>query len=136
IGLVTAIVVRAALAKTRPPPAPRFRTASASAGEAGGWMQRFQGRTGAFEVRLGRFFFEYVGNMSLLARGNGVLFQNEAPVERRINHRARMLLDWIKGQMEERGFPKRDGEEFLNDLREVIRQEGSPASATASGDPR
>ncbi len=54
---------------------------------------------------LGRFLLEYVGNVDLP--------HDEDPKPR---------LDWIKVQMEERGVPVAQEQEFLHDLRQAIQE--------------
>jgi hypothetical protein len=63
--------------------------------------------------RIGRFVFEYVGNLD----------GQEPRADRRRNRKARELVDWVKQEMEERGFPATTEQAFLEDLREAIRQE-------------
>lgn len=82
--------------------------------------------------RLGRILFEYVGNLNPS--------HDEEPepppalADRRTNRRDRELMDWIKGQMEERGFPVAQEQQFLDDLREAIRQGGTPRGVASTID--
>ncbi|PYT08513.1 MAG: hypothetical protein DMF49_05015 [Acidobacteria bacterium] len=49
-------------------------------------------------------------------------------MERRRNWEARKHLNWIKEQMQERGFSAAKSERFLEDLREVARYEEGTVS--------
>jgi len=77
-----------------------------------------QGPPSPLGARASRFFFEYIGNF-----GGTELGCEWGTADRRKNPQARILLDWIKDQMEQRGFPAADEEEFLEHLREAIRHE-------------
>jgi hypothetical protein len=71
-----------------------------------------------------RFIVEYVGNLHLSSRA-----------ERRTNRHARDLMDWIKGQMETRGFPAAKKRELVRDLRHAFRPGGpTPGAVTATDD--
>ena len=83
--------------------------------------------------RLSRFIVEYVGNLDDLDHANAA---SRTPfVERRTNRHTRELVDWIKGQMEARGFPAAMKHEFVNDLRDALRQ-GDRMSDRAGEDER
>ena len=77
--------------------------------------------------RLSRFFFEYVGNVDCED-----LSPRAGSVDRRRNRDARLRLDWLREQMKERGFPATKTEEFIEDLREVIRHDQDMTSAEGS----
>jgi hypothetical protein len=82
--------------------------------------------------RFSRFIVEYVGNLDDLDHAAAA----RAPfVERRTNRHTRELVDWIKGQMEARGFPAAMKHEFVNDLRDALRQ-GDRMSDRAGEDER
>lgn len=110
-GLLTLTVCRAVLGNSRP------RSAS--------WSRRARATT--LEAGVSRFFYEYLGNLGSPERG-----RSWGTEERRRNPQARMLLDWLKDQMEERGFPAAAEEEFLEHLREAIRHENPTASGAGS----
>jgi hypothetical protein len=70
-----------------------------------------------------RFIVEYVGNLHLPNRA-----------ERRTNRRARHLMDWIKGQMDSRGFPAAKKRELVRDLRRAFRPGGPTSGAVTATD--
>ena len=80
--------------------------------------------------RFSRFIVEYVGNLNFFHRANPPL--RPAPTDRRTNWHARELVDWVKAQMEARGFPAAKKEELVHDLRRALKQRGpAPAGVTA-----
>jgi len=76
-----------------------------------------------------RFIVEYVGNLHLSNRADQAA--RPASADRRKNRHARDLMDWIKGQMEVRGFPAAKKRELVHDLRHAFRQ-GGPTSGGVS----
>ena len=70
--------------------------------------------------RLGRFIIEYVGNLEPLHREDRAL--GPPPADRRTNYQNRELVEWVKGQMEDRGFPAARKHQFVDDLRRALRQ--------------
>jgi hypothetical protein len=73
--------------------------------------------------RFGRFIVEYMGNLDLLDHKEPELRPHSA--DRRTNHHNRELVDWVKAQMEARGFPAAGTHEFVDDLRRALRQADS-----------
>jgi hypothetical protein len=74
--------------------------------------------------RLSRFIIEYLGNVEPIEdvepdEPNEPL---QPVADRRTNHRNRELVEWVKGQMEVRGFPPSRKHEFVDDLRRALRQ--------------
>lgn len=67
-----------------------------------------------------RFIVEYVGNLHPPNRA-----------DRRTNRHARDLMDWIKGQMDARGFPAAKKRQVVHDLRHAYRP-GGPTSGGLS----
>ena len=126
-GLLTATVIRAALGSRRPRSDRRLRTASSGSAsrEHALWGDGSAGPRPTVGIRAGRFLFDYVGNVD--SQEHEDLDRAGAP-DRRRDHEARELLNWIKEQMAERGFPARDEREFLEDLRQAIRKEGRVTS--------
>jgi hypothetical protein len=70
-----------------------------------------------------RFVIEYVGNLHLPSRA-----------DRRTNRRARDLMDWIKGQMQSRGFPADKERELVRDIRQAFRTAGPTSGAVTATD--
>jgi hypothetical protein len=83
--------------------------------------------------RFSRFIVEYVGNLDDLDHAGPAT--SPPFVERRTNRHTRELVEWIKGQMEERGFPAAMRHEFVNDLRDALRH-GDRMSDRAGEDER
>lgn len=101
-GLLTVLVLRAAWGS------PRLEASSLAAG-------------------VSRAFFDYVGNLG--SPHDDDSGPEWASLDRRTDRRSRVLLDWLKSQMRERGFHSANEEEFLEHLREAIRQEEVTSSA-------
>ena len=72
-----------------------------------------------------RFIVEYVGNLHLPSRSDEPPPAGSA--DRRTNRHARDLMDWMKGQMEARGFPPHKNRDLVRDLRHAFRP-GGPTS--------
>ena len=70
-----------------------------------------------------RFIVEYVGNLHLPSRE-----------DRRTNRQARDLIDWIKRQMEARGFEAAEKRELVNDLRRAFGPGGPTSGAVTVTD--
>ena len=70
-----------------------------------------------------RFIVEYVGNLHFPTRA-----------DRRTNRQARDLVDWIKEQMEARGFPRDKERELVRDLRQAFRPGGPTSGAVTATD--
>ncbi len=149
-GFLMAIVIRAVLGNTRPGSDLRsrmLRTTAPCGGDdrrrapAGGFpildvAEASSGRfprpvPGSLRSRLSRFLFEYVGNLQSQEHDLDL----QVPLERRRNWEARRHLDWIKEQMQERGFSAAKSERFLEDLREVARYEEGTVSDDKIKDP-
>ena len=69
-----------------------------------------------------RFIVEYVGNLHLPSRE-----------DRRTNRQARDLIDWIKRQMEARGFEAAEKRELVNDLRRASGPAARPGRSDRDG---
>ena len=82
--------------------------------------------------RLGRFLIECVGNLDPLHDDDPE--PERAFVDRRTNRRDRELMEWIKGQMDERGFPAAQEHEILDHLRRAIRDYGPTWSVASASD--
>ena len=150
-GFLMAIVIRAVLGNTRP--GSDLRSRMLRKGAPRGGDDRRCAPAGGFPIldvaeassdrfprpvpeslrsRLSRFLFEYVGNLQSQEDENHDL---QVPLERRRNWEARRHLDWIKEQMQERGFSAAKSERFLEDLREVARYEEGTVSDDKIKDP-
>jgi hypothetical protein len=70
--------------------------------------------------RFRQFVVEYVGNL------------HPFRIDRRNNWHARSLIDWIKGQMEARGFTPAEQHEVVRDLRQALQQDGPEMNAGES----
>jgi hypothetical protein len=79
--------------------------------------------------RFGKFIVEYVGNLDPSHRDDPA--PRPASADRRTNRHARELVDWLKGQLDARGFPADRKHEFVHDLRQALRQ-GGPTSTGVS----
>ena len=143
-GFLMVIIIRAVQGNTRP--GSDLRSRMLSTGAPRGGDDRRLAPTGGFPIldvaeassggfprpvpesrrsRLNRLLFEYVGNLQSQAEENPYL---QVPLERRRNWEARKHLNWIKEQMQERGFSAAKSERFLEDLREVARYEEGTVS--------
>ncbi|HEX4822954.1 MAG TPA: hypothetical protein VFV19_01440 [Candidatus Polarisedimenticolaceae bacterium] len=76
------------------------------------------------DKRLKRFLVEYVANLDAAdgkqTRGSE---SSEAIPDRRVNHRARRMVDWFKQEMQARELSPEKEHALLNGVRELIRQE-------------
>ena len=129
------MIIRAALGAPRLDPHLGFHTASPSIMTgAGVGPSPSESDTARMGLRL--FLLQYVANIGPPFEEADRPVDEPLPTERRKNPHGRMLWGWAKDQMEERGFGARTEQEFLTDLREALRQEGSsnPAeNADAAG---
>lgn len=131
-GLLTAIIIRAALAGRWSRSGRGLRAAFSEAAQRER-PPRGEGSAGprsTVGVSAGRFLLDYVGNVDSQEHGD---LHRAGTRDRRRDHEARELLDWIKEQMAERGFPARDEREFLEDLRQAIRKEGRVTAERVTG---
>ena len=121
-GLLTATVMRAAMGSRWPRPDRRLQRAFSGtvSQDHALWGDGSDGPRSTVGIRASRFLFDYVGNVDSEEHED---LGRAGPPDRRSNHEARELLNWIKEQMAERGFPARNEEEFLEDLRQAIRKE-------------
>ena len=78
------------------------------------------------DKRLKRFLVEYVANLDA-TEGKGETTEKtgsaEAIPDRRVNHRARRMVDWFKQEMQARELSPEKEHALLNGVRELIRQE-------------
>ena len=72
--------------------------------------------------RLKRFLVEYVANLDA-TEGKGEKKTSGAIPDRRVNHRARRMVDWFKQEMQARELSPEKEHALLNGVRELIRQE-------------
>lgn len=81
--------------------------------------------------RLKRFLVEYVANLDA-AEGKGETTPKsgtpEAIPDRRVNHRARRMVDWFKQEMQARELSPEKEHALLLGVRELIRQEAREES--------
>ena len=123
-GFLMVIIIRAVQGNTRP--GSDLRSRMLSTGAPRGGDDRRLAPTGGFPILdVAEASSEYVGNLQSQAEENPYL---QVPLERRRNWEARKHLNWIKEQMQERGFSAAKSERFLEDLREVARYEEGTVS--------
>lgn len=108
-GLMLAIVIRAAFGNPWRQSAAR-RADPVAVADRGSWTVR---------IRLSQFLLEYVGNLSVKDPQEYGLPAD--PTDRRSNRQGRVLLDWVREEMEARRLPARDQEQLLEDLRRAMR---------------
>lgn len=81
--------------------------------------------------RLTRLILEYVANAEPWEDDRPEF--DEVVPDPRVNRGDRQLLDWVKEEMQARGYPEDRWREILDDLRGAIRR-GGPIAATVDDD--